>query len=148
MSSTAGFAADAFPTNPNPSLTPGSTCTDPDELRYPEHIKYCERDVDTSLKRAIIQQYDSELHYRIGQLNRADFKIDHYIPLCMGGSNHQNNLWPQHKSVFEVTDMLEQVSCEKMAQGKLRQADAISIIKRAKNDLVEAPRLLEQVRNM
>jgi hypothetical protein len=68
-------------------------------------------------------------------MNRADFKIDHFIPLCAGGSNDSVNLWPQHKNVYEITDPIEPLLCAKMAQGRLSQTDAIKLIVRAKTDL-------------
>lgn len=129
------FAGGSFPTGPNAQLTPGETCTTPSAHRYPEQIAYCERSVDTQLKKDIIKTYDQNLGYRIQSMERSQFKIDHYIPLCMGGANDKENLWPQHKTVYEITDPLEQEACEKMAQGKLLQAKAIELIKQAKNNL-------------
>ena len=133
---------DQFPTSPDPKLTPGSLCEKPDKTRYPEKIDYCDRDVETERKRMIIKMYDAKLGYHVGSMNRGDFKIDHLIPLCMGGSNENDNLWPQHKSVYAQTDMLEQIGCEKMAKGRLRQADAIRLLKQAKLDLRRAPEVL------
>lgn len=124
-----------FPVGPNQQLTPGKLCDKPAEYRYPEHIAYCERDVTYDTKEVLIQQYDKQLGYHIEKLNRDDFKIDHYIPLCAGGSNDVSNLWPQHKSVYEITDPVEPLVCKKMAEGKLKQADAIQLIIRAKNYL-------------
>lgn len=131
-----------FPIGPDHRMTPGSVCTRPTEYRYPERIKYCRRDVETRLKREIIRLYDQNFGYQVGRMNRQDFKIDHYIPLCMGGSNDPDNLWPQHKSVFVHTDMLEQVMCEKMAAGRLLQAQAIHLIREAKNNLSQAQQIL------
>jgi len=82
----------------------------------------------------IIRTYDIELGYDIGRMNRQDFKIDHYIPLCMGGSNETSNLWPQHKSVYFYTDRLEEAACTKMREGRLIQARAIDLIREAKAD--------------
>src|SRR5262245_45768293 len=104
-------------------MTPGSLCDRPDSKRYPEGIPYCSRSVKSELKREIMRDYDAKLGYGITAMDRSAFKIDHYIPLCMGGSNKQDNLWPQHQSVFTVTDPLEALECEKMAKGKLLQAD-------------------------
>lgn len=143
--SQAAFAANSFPTSPNTELTPGSLCDKPDAKRYPEGIPYCNRKVGTGTKKEIIRTYDSELGFTVGEMDRKDFKIDHYIPLCMGGSNHEDNLWPQHKSVYGVTDQLEQQACEKMAKGRLLQADAVVMIKRAKAHLNEAPKILKSV---
>jgi hypothetical protein len=80
--------------------------------------------------------------YRTRQMDRQDFKIDHYIPLCMGGSNDIKNLWPQHKSVYAITDPLEPVLCDKMAQGRLLQKKAVEIIMYAKAHLDEVPEII------
>lgn len=135
-----------FPLGPEPSMTVGSLCDTPDTFRYPEHIAYCERDVDTQLKWDIIRAYDQEFGYHIEETGRQNFKIDHYIPLCAGGSNKPDNLWPQHKSVYVVTDDLEAEVCAKMSAGRLKQSEAVQFIIRAKNNLDEAPEILAQVR--
>ena len=142
------FAADPFPQSPDPELTPGSLCQRHSELRYPERIPYCNRSVGKGLKQDIIETYDDRLGYEVGEMNRGEFKIDHYIPLCMGGSNVSDNLWPQHRTVYTLTDPLEQIACDKMAQGRLRQAEAVELIKRAKANPPEAPEITKQVREM
>jgi hypothetical protein len=139
------FASDDFPVKPDLALTPGDICTTPVSFRYPENIAYCDRIVDPKLKVEIIKNYDETLHFKIRTLPRVDFKIDHYIPLCMGGSNSSANLWPQHKSVYEITDNLEKALCEKMADGEMTQAQAVLLIKDAKNNLDRAHDILIQV---
>lgn len=134
-----------YPTQPNDDLTPGGLCDSPDSYRYPEHIAYCQRNVDGSLKAEIIREYDSKLGFHIQQMNRVDFKIDHYIPLCMGGSNGRDNLWPQHKSVFEATDRIEEQLCRLMEKARMLQREAITIMRRAKNNLDEAPRISQEL---
>jgi hypothetical protein len=149
LASTSFAGQDArYPQGPNEKVTPGSVCKNPDRYRYPEKVAYCERNVESSLKRDIIAEYDRELGYRIQSMDRQAFKIDHYIPLCMGGSNSRDNLWPQHKSVFEKTDLLEQVLCEKMAQGVLRQVQAIDLIKDAKNNLEKSEEILSYAQGL
>lgn len=39
-------------------------------------------------------------------------------------SNEENNLWPQHKKVYMITDPLEPEMCAAMSNGKLLQRDA------------------------
>jgi hypothetical protein len=68
-------------------------------------------------------------------MNRGDFKIDHLIPLCAGGANDELNLWPQHSSVYNITDPIEPVICQKMAEGKLSQKDAVAMVIFAKTHL-------------
>jgi hypothetical protein len=111
---------------PNLEITPGKLCDTPSAFRYPEGVPYCKRDVDSSLKREIFLQYNIDINV-IG-FNRDSYKIDHLIPLCVGGSNDITNLWPQHESAFHVTDPLETLLCKKMAEGKLSQADAVALV--------------------
>src|SRR4051812_42759867 len=87
-----GIGEGAFPTAPNPELTPGATCATSNNYRYPEHIPYCERDVSQDEKAQVINTYDHELGYQIQKMDRQEFKIDHMIPLCAGGSNEETNL--------------------------------------------------------
>lgn len=136
-----------FPTSPDASLTPGALCNNPDSYRYPEKIKYCKRDVSGGEKAEIFRNYDS-IGFRTRNMDRQDFKIDHYIPLCAGGGNDERNLWPQHVSVYQITDKLEELVCIKMAEGRLKQKEAIELIRRAKNNLDEAPAIEDQVRGM
>lgn len=141
-------ASQEFPTAPDPSLTPGSLCDQPDSVRYPERIKYCSRDVDTELKREIIQDYNEKLGYGIRHHQRSQFKIDHYIPLCMGGSNHKDNLWPQHQTVYKHTDHLEMTACEKMADGRLSQRLAVEYIRKAKADYRKAREIIREIEGL
>ncbi len=134
-----------FPKGPNQELTPGSLCHKPTEYRYPERIPYCRRNVESQLKREIIRTYDSELGYKIGSMDRQKFKIDHLIPLCAGGSNEEDNLWPQHESVYTITDPLEPLICEKMAEGRLSQKQAVNLILKAKNDLKLVPKVIAEL---
>jgi hypothetical protein len=135
-----------FPLGPNdPGITPGKLCDHPDEYRYPEKIPYCKRDVSKGTKNQVIKVYDQQLGYEVEKMDRQDFKIDHYIPLCAGGANDKTNLWPQHKSVYAVTDPLEPLVCDKMAQGRLLQVDAIRYIREAKADLSKAQAIIDEV---
>jgi hypothetical protein len=137
----------AYPMMPHKEQTPGELCDRPTQHRYAERIAYCERDVDTQTKQAIIKQYDQEFGYHIGEMPRSEFKIDHYYPLCAGGSNSVKNLWPQHKTVYELTDPIEQKVCILMQQGDMLQAEAIEIIDHVKftlNDAIEFDRELDR----
>lgn len=137
-----------FPTGPNQALTPGKLCDKPVKYRYPENIAYCDRDVSYETKEILIENYDAQLGFHIQSMNRSDFKIDHFIPLCAGGSNDSSNLWPQHKSIYQVTDPIEPLLCEKMAQGRLSQANAVQLIIKAKRDLSQAPLVLKTIRGL
>lgn len=134
-----------FPTEPNAEVTPGALCQHADEYRYPEHIAYCKRDVDSSTKRSIIKEYDDKFGYNIERMNRADFKIDHFIPLSVGGANERENLWPQHESVYVYTDPVESTLSELMIHAKITQAEAIETIKYAKFHLDETGRINDRL---
>lgn len=121
-----------YPRTPDLQQTPGSLCHGKSSKRYPEKISYCGRSVSKSEKMEVIRVYEQKLGYQILRYGRQSFKIDHLIPLCAGGSNEINNLWPQHQSIYELTDPLEGLVCEKMAQGRLLQARAIEYIMKAK----------------
>ena len=123
-----------FPKGPVAEMTPGSFCDRPDEYRYEERIPYCERDVDSSLKKDIFNEYRLN-GYRLNPNERSSYKIDHLIPLCAGGSNYENNLWPQHKSVYDLTDPLETIGCEKLKEGRIKQARLVKMILDAKKNL-------------
>src|SRR5437868_15196817 len=137
--------ADSFPTGPAQQMTPGKLCDKPNSKRYPEKIDYCDRNVSPELKRQIIENYDRTFGYTIESMPRDQFKIDHYIPLCVGGSNDITNLWPQHVSVYTITDTLEERVCFQMARGKLLQKDAVALIVEGKNHLDEVPQILAHV---
>lgn len=134
-----------FPITPNATLTPGSLCEKPTAKRYPEGISYCSRAVGGDTKRRVMADYDAKLGFRVTQMERAQFKIDHYIPLCAGGSNQPDNLWPQHQTVYAYTDPLEGPLCEKMAAGRLSQQDAVALIRRAKADPARAAEVLAEI---
>lgn len=141
-------ASQAFPSGPQLSITPGKLCDRPNEYRYPEKIAYCERDVSYETKEALINEYDQKFGYAITTLPRADFKIDHMVPLCAGGSNDVVNLWPQHKSVYAITDPLEPILCAKMAQGRLKQVDAVKLVIEAKTNLSKTKAIIQYVNSL
>ena len=133
--STLSFAGIQFPTNPDPNMTPGALCTDPTIKRYAEQIDYCNRAVSTATKNAVIKSYDQQLGFQIESMNRQDFKIDHFIPLSIGGANSVLNLWPQHKSVYQYSDPLEQQLSTLMTLNKIKQAEAVNVMKECKLNL-------------
>ena len=142
----AAIAAD-FPTSPNSELTPGSLCQST-KLRYAERIPYCKRDVSREMKQKVFQIYRSKLGFRLDPAKRGEFKIDHLIPLCAGGSNNKNNLWPQHQTLYLKTDPLEHTGCEKLANGKIKQRDLVDLIKKAKSDPTQAPKFLKDLKRL
>ncbi|MBC7537554.1 MAG: hypothetical protein H7281_01940 [Bacteriovorax sp.] len=81
-------------------------------------------------------------------MDRKDFKIDHLIPLCAGGANSTENLWPQHKTVYEITDPLKPVLCQKMQAGKLLQVDAVKLIIQAKMNLDQVSTIMKKLNSL
>ena len=145
----AGYApralADKFPEGPQLQVTPGSFCDHADQVRYPERVAVCQRNVKHELKQDIIAEYDKQFGYSIRSMDRQKFKIDHLIPLCAGGGNSRENLWPQHESIYNITDPLEPLICGKMAAGKLLQAKAAEIIIYAKTHLDQVPTVMKEL---
>ncbi len=138
----------SFPKGPDASVTPGELCKDSTTYRYPEHIKYCARNVSSGLKSQIIAQYDHDLGFGIRQMSRGDFKIDHFIPLSIGGANEASNLWPQHKSVYTITDPLESDVSNLISVAKITQAEAIRVIKECKLNLDRCPELSDYLNSL
>lgn len=146
--STFAWADERFPIGPNPNMTPGAICQNSKTRRYPENIVYCERNVSTADKNAIIKAYDEQLGFQIRQMDRQEFKIDHFIPLSIGGSNSVENLWPQHRSVYTITDPLEAVLFTKISVAAITQAEAIRVIREAKLNLDRVPELIDYVNGL
>ncbi len=141
------MASGSFPEGPELKETPGALCLK-GVKRYPENITYCERDVTSDLKKQIIRMYDQEFGYNIQKLPRDQFKIDHFIPLSIGGSNDITNLWPQHRSVYEITDPIETLLFEKISTAKIKQADAIRLVREVKLNLSKAPEVTRYLQGL
>jgi len=139
------FENKQYPIKPDLEMTPGDLCDTPDERRYPERINYCDRDVDVELKAEIFATYDKTFDFHTREMNRQDFKIDHLVPLCLGGSNKQDNLWPQHKNVYNLTDPLEPFLCNKLSMGQIKQAEAVKIIIEVKQNPNSTDSRMEQL---
>jgi hypothetical protein len=133
------------PIVPDPRLTPGSLCKQPSEFRYPERIPYCERDVDGQTKAFLRTQYANVLSFTFSDFSLETYKTDHMIPLCAGGSNDTDNLWPQHLEVQRITDPLEPRICAFMEQGLMLQAEAVKLIIEAKTRPEKARGLCEEL---
>ena len=134
-----------YPIAANPSLTPGARCTHPDEMRYPEKIAYCKRSVSKGIKNQVIRAYD-DLGYHLQDLSRSKIKIDHYIPLCMGGDNAKTNLWPQYEVIYARTDALEAQLCLALSRGIITQNESIEKMLYAKTHLQEAGTILAAIK--
>ena len=129
---------------PNASLTPGSADTfSPDALKaeYTEgcrnHRARCSysqahRDVP---RETSIQIYD-EYHVPRYARNIRNGEVDHFYPLCAGGSNDVSNLWYQpsiniwdgRNFGYHQKDDLETWVCEQIKQDRLDPKEAFDRI--------------------
>ena len=132
------ISGQSYPLTPDRRVTPGVVCSLPIAKRYPQQISYCGRLVSPETKDQIFATYRNQLGYTFEAFDRSQYKIDHLVPLCAGGSNDIKNLWPQHISIAMMTDSLEELVCEKMSQGRLSQRKAIELVFRAKRDPTHA----------
>lgn len=142
------LATGSFPEGPELSVTPGKLCESSAVKRYPEQISYCARNVSPSTKDQLIKLYDEKFGYQVQKMNRADFKIDHFIPLSIGGSNSIENLWPQNKSIYAITDPIEQALSGKIAVSKIKQDEAVKLMREAKLNLSKAPEILKYIQGL
>jgi hypothetical protein len=132
-----------IPVNPDLTLTTGDVCekNEAEEFRYKERIPYCRRDVDVTTKEEAFDRYDRKYGLSKKGYTRRGFKIDHFVSLCMGGSNDISNLWPQHLKVSELTDKIEDLLCVELKAGLIKQTQAIDMIRNVKMHLETAPAL-------
>ncbi len=123
-------SAQNFPVKPNPEMTQGDYCDseDPDfvDYRYQEKVPYCARNVSRWTKNEIYEQYD------VPEKCRTEYTVDHYVPLFMGGSNQNANLWPEHKAVKATRQNLEMELYVELKNGRMTQSEALEIITQAK----------------
>jgi hypothetical protein len=140
------FAGNPYPRSPDLSLTPGSLCNTPSTHRYPEQIPYCERAVNSFDKESIFMAY-RKLGFSLSG-DRGQYKIDHFIPLCLGGSNQSDNLWPQYFTISRLTDALEPLACDILAAGKITQKEVVELIMKAKLNTKEVPQITKYLRSL
>jgi hypothetical protein len=118
------------PLHPVPDMTPGDVCDkkDPDfdGYRYSQKIPYCTRNVSNETKAQVYEAYN------IPEAERREYTIDHFIPLSIGGSNQEDNLWPEHKRIKRQRLTLEQEIYEAVKNGEMSQENAIQTIVEAK----------------
>ena len=72
--------------------------------------------------------------YRLLWSRRSEFKIDHLIPLELGGADTIDNLWPQKVRIkpydADRKELLTEVLLQKVRAGKMTVAQAQEEIRR------------------
>ena len=97
---------------PNPKLTPG---------------RIAERDKDRG---GVTLKMEQKIfaRYRLPWARRAEFKIDHLIPLELGGADTIDNLWPQSLRAkpygADRKELLTEVLVERIRAGRITIAQA------------------------
>jgi hypothetical protein len=112
---------------PNPAWTPGATCSrdDPDfdEERYPARVAHCRRHITEAEKARVAERYG---------IPREDwhlYEFDHFVSLNAGGSNADENLWPQPIDDAKEKDIVEDEVYNGLRRGTLTQAEGVEKIR-------------------
>jgi hypothetical protein len=107
---------------PDPALTPGTLCTAASAGFDGIHhgAPHCRRRVTVSARRTALARYG------VPWAQRGLYELDHYIPLCLGGSNDLANLFPQSWESAKRKDVLERRLCAAFAAGRLSQDEAVA----------------------
>ncbi len=112
---------------PDPKLTPGVLCSasDPDfqGYDYPSHVARCKRNISNQEKLDVARNYGN-----IPQSQWVNYEFDHYMPLCAGGSNSPQNLWPQPIAEAKKKDVVEVQVCTALKAGTMTQDQALQKI--------------------
>lgn len=84
--------AEDLPTRPDDTLTPGAVAsTDPNDVcGVVNGLTYSKRHRHTSLE----LKHEVYAAYHLDPAGK-EFEIDHRVPLCLGGADTRENLWPQ-----------------------------------------------------
>ncbi len=113
---------------PDSKLTPGVLCT-PSDLDfkgydYPSKVARCNRNISQVEKTEVARNYGN-----IPPLEWAKYEFDHYMPLCAGGSNSRENLWPQPIAEAKLKDVIEVQVCTALKSGTMTQDQALQKIR-------------------
>jgi hypothetical protein len=110
--------------SPDPTLTPGTLCTDTDPnfdgYRYPEQIAHCRRNVTRQMK------LDIAAAYGVAEADFHLYEFDHYIPLGIGGSSDESNVWPEPLDQAKQKDVLEEQLYQELRDGQITQEYAVA----------------------
>ena len=104
------------PPAPEGSLCPAGS---PDHGYTIQGVAYCQRRVPGKLRASIFARYG------IPRGRWHLYELDHVIPLCLGGGNGPENLWPELWVHAKRKDVLESRLCRALKAGKMTQAAAV-----------------------
>lgn len=112
---------------PNPQFTTGVLCTPTDAdfkgFDYPSKVARCNRNIGSIEKEEVAKNYGN-----IPQSEWVNYEFDHYMPLCAGGSNNPQNLWPQPIAEAKQKDIIEVQVCSALKAGTLTENQALQKI--------------------
>ena len=106
---------------PDHDLTPGAVRSDTLSLICHHPIV---RAMPAAKSNEVLERYDLPIG------SHPDYEIDHLVPLCLGGSDDLENLWPQPRHSIEpkwnaeAKDRLEKRLCSLVCAGLLDLGDA------------------------
>lgn len=99
---------------PDRSCTPGIVLTSSKPKVCTPGYAQTVRNVTDATRRDVRARYD---------FKGGDHEIDHLVPLSLGGSNDERNLWPEPAPAFHVKDRLEFAAWRAVCAGKLKLRD-------------------------
>lgn len=120
---------------PDKTLTPGKANTlntsDLTKTYNGQTYSQSHRDVTDAVKKKVYKEYGISYPQQSGL-----YEVDHFYPLCAGGSNDINNLWLEPANVmfnginvgFHTKDKLESYICDQIKKGKIDPKVAYSEI--------------------
>ena len=115
------IAEPGAPEIPDPALTPGAVAsTDAREIcGEVAGLTYSRQHRQTT------REMKAEVRQRYGVPQGWRGEIDHRVPLCLGGADVVENLWPQ--TDFQAKDELEAQACRAVCHGQMtvQQGQAI-----------------------
>jgi hypothetical protein len=113
----------ASPVIPDPTITPGVVRTT-DAFAVCDHNTRELRHASRARAEIIMRTHE------ISMTDRADYEIDHLIPLGIGGADDNANLWPQPRKTIETEwtaerkDVLEHKLHAMVCKGEIEITDA------------------------
>jgi hypothetical protein len=104
---------------PNYSFTPGETFSSATASQicvsgYTATV----RSVSDSLRQQVFAEYG------IPYANHANYEVDHFIPLELGGDNSIKNLWPEYGSIPNPKDKVENYLHSQVCSGSMSLEEA------------------------